>query len=349
MRSQDWLQRHIVFLGFVFTLTSVNASTQLGEGTLSPPTSPLSKKIRPAKKNIQLKSSLAHRSESALTLADFLPINEESRRLRSIFSQYSIANAPKAGEMRKFSSHLISSLIRQAQALNRTQLEKYNFTISAETEVYNPGNSIAEDEIREALLNQWKAQCSICRFEIQEIVPPRLSKKLKQVSGWRFNEVPVLPRGSFSYSIQIEGEENFPLQRARYWINGVARVLRPVPVLLRQVDFGEKLTIDDYKIEYRDTTFARDAELSADQVVGKKLRLAKAVGQVLWKGDLLQEKAIRRGEWVRVRAQEGSMIVTMMARAETDGLIGENIRLKTAEGKTTLSGVAVAKGEVDLR
>jgi flagella basal body P-ring formation protein FlgA len=73
------------------------------------------------------------------------------------------------------------------------------------------------------------------------------------------------------------------------------------------------------------------------------------MGQVLFETDLLREKAVNRGDWVKVTAQEGKMEVTTMARAENEGFIGDVVLLRVGANKQPMSGVARAKGEVILK
>lgn len=343
----------------VFTICYLDTSFAAVE-TINKPnaideTLPLKESTSQDRNLINIRSKVAHRDEKPLTLADFLCGDDLSRPLLKIFSQYSFGNAPKAGEMRQFSSQLISGLLRQARVEHSQLLKRYHFSIPAEVEVFNPGDSLADFELREALLEQWTNQCPSCRFEIQQLVLPRIPNRVKVGQGWHFSGVPELPRGSFRAALQFDDPKSAKGSRGFYWVNGVARVLKPSPVAVRQLSFNDRVTAADFSIEYRDVTFSHDAPLSVDQIVGRKLRVTKGIGQILWDSDLQKEKAILRGEWVRVIAQEGSMEVTVMAQAETDGFVGDTIRLQLGNQKSnsslarqSISGVVRAPGEVVL-
>ncbi|MBK9041303.1 MAG: flagellar basal body P-ring formation protein FlgA [Bdellovibrionales bacterium] len=302
-----------------------------------------------AKDSIRIRSKIVRRDDSQLTLAHLLPNDDGGRSLASIFKRYPIGNSPKEKETRQLSNLLISSLIRQVHKQNPHLAEKYNFVIPSEIEVLNPGKTLTDFEVREALLNQWKSQCPNCRIEIHELNLPRLSELVNLTAGWQFVGVPDLPKGSFSAAIQFENRSGISPERVRYWVNGVARLFKQVPILTRGLSFGETITADHIKIEYHDVTFARDLVLSGESVLGRKVRLTKAMGQVLFEHDLLKEKAVNRGDWVKVTAQEGKMEVTTMARAENEGFIGDVVLLRVGANKQSISGIAKAKGEVILK
>ena len=302
-----------------------------------------------AKDSIRIRSKIIRRDDSQLTLAHLLPNDDGGRSLASIFKRYPIGNSPKEKETRQLSNLLISSLIRQVHKQNPQLAEKYNFVIPSEIEVLNPGKTLTDFEVREALLNQWKSQCPNCRIEIHELNLPRLSELVNLTAGWQFVGVPDLPKGSFSAAIQFENRSGISPERVRYWVNGVARLSKKVPIVTRGLSFGETITADHIKIEYHDVTFARDLVLSGESVLGRKVRLTKAMGQVLFEHDLLKEKAVNRGDWVKVTAQEGKMEVTTMARAENEGFIGDVVLLRVGANKQSISGIAKAKGEVILK
>jgi flagella basal body P-ring formation protein FlgA len=302
-----------------------------------------------AKESIRIRSKIVRRDDSQLTLAHLLPNDDGGRSLASVFKKYAIGNSPKEKETRQLSNLLISSLIRQVHRQNPHLADKYNFVIPSEIEVLNPGRTLTDFEVREALLNQWKSQCPNCRIEIHELNLPRLSDLVNLAAGWQFVGVPDLPKGSFSAAIQFENKSGIVPERVRYWVNGVARLFKQVQIVTRGLSFGETITADHIKTEYRDVTFARDFVLSEESVLGRKVRLTKSIGQVLFEHDLLRDKAVTRGDWVKVTAQEGKMEVTTMARAENEGFIGDVILLRMGANKQPMSGIAKAKGEVLLK
>lgn len=302
-----------------------------------------------AKDSVRIRSKIVRRDDSQLTLAHLLPNDDRGRSLASIFKRYPIGNSPKEKEARQLSNLLISSLIRQVHKQNPQLAEKYNFVIPSEVEILNPGRVLTDFEVREALLNQWKSQCPDCRIEIHELNLPRLSELVNLNAGWQFVGVPDLPKGSFTAAIQFENRSGISPERVRYWVNGVARLSKKVPIIKRGLSFGETITADHIKVEYHDVTFARDSALSEESVLGRKVRLTKAIGQVLFEHDLLKEKAVNRGDWVKVTAQEGKMEVTTMARAENEGFIGDVVLLRVGPNKQPMSGIAKAKGEVILK
>ena len=203
-------------------------------------------------------------------------------------------------------------------------------------------------EIKQGLVSQWQAQCPDCRFEIQELSLPRLPEG-SRVNEWSFIGAPPLPRGSFSIGIRVLDGNSQDGNGKRFWINGVAKIKRQVPVVTRNMSFNERLGETDVQFEFRDVTYARDAIPTKESLVGRKTKMTKAVGQILWQSDLAKEKAVSRGEWIKVVSAEGPLEISMMAQAESDGFIGDVVRLRNASSKQIITGVAVAKGSVELK
>ena len=301
-----------------------------------------------ARQEVRVRSYVTHSDGDSLTLAHLLPTSVENQDLRALFSSFPLADAPKIGEKRVLTNSLISSLIRRAKAKGSGAVSQYHFRIPSEVVVENPGAILPETEIRRSLVEQWQKQCPDCRFEIQELSLPRLPKS-KKVSSWYFIGAPPLPKGSFSIGIRVETKENSKPGHDRFWLNGVAKIQKKVPITTRSLNFGERLLAKDFRMEFRDVTYARDSIPDVSMLAGRKIKMTKASGQIVWQNDLAKEKAVSRGDWIKVKSTEGALEISMMALAENDGFIGDVIRLKGGTSKQRLSGVAVARGQVELK
>lgn len=285
---------------------------------------------------------------SSLTLAHILPEQIKDVELRKVFATYPLADSPRVGERRVLSHQLITTLLRRAKAEQAEVINKYNFRIPREVTFENPGAHLPDNEIKQGLLGQWKAQCPECRIEIQELSLPRLPEG-SRVNEWSFVGAPPLPRGSFSIGIRVKDKSTGDSNGQRYWVNGVAKIHKKVPVVVRNMAFSERLAESDVTFEFRDVTYARDAVPAKEDLLGRKVKMTKAAGQILWQSDLAKEKAVSRGEWIKVSSTEGPLQISMMAQAESDGFVGDVVRLKGASSKQVITGVAVAKGSVELR
>lgn len=281
-------------------------------------------------------------------LGHLLPTDFDDPSTRQACAQMSLTDAPRSGEKRVVTSHLVASVLRRAKATFPQVFANYHFHIPQEVVIENSGASLSETEIRQGLLSQWRAQCPECQFEIQEISLPRVPKDI-EVKEWELVGVPSLPRGSFSVAIRINKAQTDRADHLRFWINGVARILKQVPVVQRNLNFEERVAETDVKFEFRDVTYARDAIPELAALVGRKVKMTKAAGQVLWLSDLAKEKAVARGEWIKVSSSEGPLEISMMAQAESDGFVGDVVRLRNATNKSIMIGIATAKGQVELQ
>ncbi|MGZ3722859.1 MAG: flagellar basal body P-ring formation chaperone FlgA, partial [Bdellovibrionales bacterium] len=101
--------------------------------------------------------------------------------------------------------------------------------------------------------------------------------------------------------------------------------------------------------EFRDTSYAVDGIPTVEDLTGKRLKQGLRVNEILWRGMLERERAIRAGEMVQLKSSEGSWEVTMSMVAQQDAFIGDVINLKNPKNNNILMGQVTGRGEVELR
>jgi flagella basal body P-ring formation protein FlgA len=126
-------------------------------------------------------------------------------------------------------------------------------------------------------------------------------------------------------------------------------IKRKVPVAKRIVNIGERVLASDFTWEYRDTSFAIDGIPLAEELNGKRMKQGLRANEVLFRGMLEKERAIRRGDLVQLRSSEGAWEVTMSVVAQQDAFVGDVIGLKNPKTNTMLMGQVTGQGEVELR
>lgn len=139
-------------------------------------------------------------------------------------------------------------------------------------------------------------------------------------------------------------------QVATLWIQGNLVVRKNVPVARRAIYFGERLQSDDVEWTWRDVTFAQDGVPNADELTGKRLKAPVRASDIIFSGTLEHEKALRRGEVARVTSGGHSdWEVSISAVAQQDAEIGDTVTLKNPKTNRDLTGVVVAKDEVEIQ
>ena len=126
-------------------------------------------------------------------------------------------------------------------------------------------------------------------------------------------------------------------------------IYKKVPVVTRALNMGEKLRADDVAESLRDVTFSYDSSPALEEIPGKVLRYSVGVGDVVWSRTIKKEKALARGEIVKVIAESENFQIVLMARAEQDGYMGDTIQLKNLRTNKLISGVVADSGEVMIK
>jgi flagellar basal body P-ring formation protein FlgA len=116
----------------------------------------------------------------------------------------------------------------------------------------------------------------------------------------------------------------------------------------RQIKTGEVVSDPDFKLEPGElTALPEDVLTAADELRGRRTRLAIAAGQPIRKDHLQRNVVFRQGEKVRIVVRGNGFSVSSEGTALVNGYDGEVVRVKNAAGKA-VEGRARAAGYVEL-
>jgi flagella basal body P-ring formation protein FlgA len=113
------------------------------------------------------------------------------------------------------------------------------------------------------------------------------------------------------------------------------------------VPYGHALQADDVHELLCEVTDPR-----ADYVRDCAEAIGMTAKRVLLPGDLLNRNwvagvcLVRRGDVVRLVAQNGSISITVLARALQDGKLGDRIKVQNIDSDRALTAVVSGRGEV---
>lgn len=299
-----------------------------------------------AESRLEVRNYIAIADQIQITMKDIArfealnPVDEKN------LSEIVVTNAPKLGEKKSITSReLITLLKSKSENLKGWNGSKIKMQIPTTVRIENVGASIDENKLKSDLLAAWQKMCADCQFNIKQIQTPKIDPKHQNLA-WQLKAV-SLPRSSFSTAIEILGEEGHA--NPMYWVNGSVEMLKKVPVATRAIYFAERIELGDFKWEWRDVSLAQDGIPLAGELAGKRLRGSVRAGDILWRASIEKEKALTRGESVRVLVGEPTWQVSLTALAEQDGFIGDTVKVKNPKTSKILSGVVTAKGEVSVQ
>lgn len=281
-----------------------------------------------------------------LSLSDIAEFNGIGEQYLQKLSNITLGRAPQIGEQQSYTSIFLSSVLRKALNEVPTDLrEEWQIKIPSKVTIKNEGFRLNSETVESKLKSHWARQCAECRFVVMNLITPQIPQELQKFP-WELRLNETLPRGQFAVPVEVR-EKNEKLHL--FWVRGQVQVMKEVPVTTRAIGFGERFTKDDFKMDWKDVTFAYDSAPSAEQLVGRRVSRSLRNGETIFNGVLEREKALKRGDLVRVVLTQDNWKIVMNAVAEEDGFVGDTIKVRNDRSKKQISGIVTADGEVVVR
>lgn len=281
-------------------------------------------------------------AKKTTTLVDIVDSESLNIEIKKKLESVTLGDAPKLGEQRIYSSKVIAEAVRQGHIKNN-----WNIQIPYRVIVENKGFDLDQELIERELLSRWKTLCANCEIRIKglqmPIVPPALANR-----PWFVEVESRLPRGNFAQKLMITSEDG---RSQIFWVNGQVEVRKSVPVLNRSTPMSTRITSDDFQFEIRDITYATDTTPSTAEIVGQQSKFTMNANDIIWRGSLVREKAVQRGEIVKVSVADtnANWEISVQARTEQDGYIGDTVNLRNLQSNRIITGKVIGSGEVEIR
>lgn len=297
--------------------------------------------IKPA---VELNGDRSH-----VVLGDLL----ESRGLRAETEEkigaIRLVDMPKPSEKRVFTDVGIMEVLKPyIDEIERDSGVSVRVRIPSRVVVMRKNLRITEVDIEKDLKRQWSSICGDCDFLISGLSVPLLPDSIDARAAWTLRTRPELPRGGFSVPLEIEASPGGGARRT-YWVTGILAVRKRVPVAARAVMFGERLQASDFTMQVKDITYSSDVAASESEIQASIAARQFAAGQVIWRHLLRHEKALRRGEAVKVVAGRDGWQVSIDGTAESSAEIGDVVRVKIPRTKKIISGILRGNSVVEIQ
>jgi flagella basal body P-ring formation protein FlgA len=140
----------------------------------------------------------------------------------------------------------------------------------------------------------------------------------------------------------------FP-SRATATVWFAARGLRPVVTARQATSVGGALQIDEAAVQEVDILpLSCNPLVSLDALQGMRTKVALRSGDVICKERIEPQPAVARGDEVVVVSTAGAVSVTARALAQSDGEIGERLKVRNARSRDVYEAKVTAKGMVSV-
>lgn len=296
--------------------------------------------------HIAVKAEVSINEERTLSLGDLTDISGFSPSSKEKIQQFQLGKTPDLGTQQTFTSNFISGVLRQAlENIDPSEKQGVLIKIPPKILVMNQVPVANSKNIEHKLRAHWEKLCAECRFVVVNLITPPIPEILKN-QPWLLKFTDNIPRGQIAIPLEVQNPEGVS---RLFWVRGQVQVQKEVPVTSRAMSFGERIDQADIKFEWRDVTFAYDSAPDRDQVIGRKINRSLRTNEILLSGVLEKERALKRGDVVRVVVGGENWSVMSNAIAEEDGFIGDTVRVRSDKTKKTMTGVVQGDGEVTVR
>lgn len=275
-----------------------------------------------------------------ITVLDLVDKENLDLKQQQQLAKLTLGGAPKMGEQRVYSNDVVASALRK-----NFNSKEWSVQIPYQVVVQNRGYELDTDAVKAELLMRWQALCQNCKLRIKSMKLPMLPPALKD-RPWSLDASDRLPRGHFSQkiSVSVQGQPD-----QYFWINGEIEVQKKVPVLNRSTPINTRLNAEDINWEWRDVTMATDSNPVENEILGRQARFTMNANDIVWSGSLVREKAVQRGEIVRITIGDEQWQISTQAMTQQDGYVGDTINLKNLQTQKIITGRVVGSGEVIVK
>jgi len=180
-----------------------------------------------------------------------------------------------------------------------------------------------EQEIVSALQAQGvssEAQVDIVNRDLQMVVPANQPATIA-VKDLTYDE------NAHSFTAMIEAPAGAP-EPVRLSVAGTVHDVVDIPTLAHPMGHGEVISARDLTfVHMRADKVRRDVIRDADQIIGLTPRNTMRTGQTLALSDLERPQAVARNALVTVVLKQGAMTLSIEARANEAGAVGDIIKV----------------------
>lgn len=184
------------------------------------------------------------------------------------------------------------------------------------------------------------------RQEIQiKTLDPRLQLPLCDEDLTTALESPAQPVGRVTVRVSCEGGTPWTV-----FVPAQVKLYRKVIIAIRPLKRDTVLTESDVSLVERDVGLLSQGYMTdMNQVLGTKLKRGVMTDQVLAPVTIEQAEAIRKSDQVVISARKGGINVRMPGEALSDGVIGEQIRVRNLSSKRVIRARVVGPGQVEVQ
>jgi flagella basal body P-ring formation protein FlgA len=295
-----------------------------------------------AKSLIRAPSEVEVAVDQPITLGVLTNVGEFPGLVKKSVDKLVMGQAPQTGQKIIFTNSALALAFRKV--LTEEENKNYQLVLPSQISVKVQDNSYNSENIKNAIIQIFQKKCESCRVVIKNLNLPLISPNDK-VLKWTIESDINLPKATFNVPIVIENQES---KNKQYWITGQIAIFKKVPVAAKIINRGDKLTMENIRLEERDITFSLDSAPIYTDLIGKQTNQFLKAGDVLWHSVILREKAVSRGEIVKLILGTDQFEITTTGKVNQDAYIGDQVEIIPLGGNRVIMGSVTSKSEVRI-
>jgi len=209
--------------------------------------------------------------------------------------------------------------------------------------IENTGRRITEAAVRSELVEHYSKVCG-CRVAVEELILPHI-EKWSPGSQWKLNLRGDRLRGMATVPVTVSAPSG---EVSTYWIRTRLSHNVIVPVARRLIRPGDRVQLNDVEFKDQDITFMSDGVLTQDELIGRKARQVIAVNQIVGASMIEKEKAMKRGDQVKLIIDDANFNLVLFGVAESDGYIGDTVAVRNLKSQQKIGARITGKGEATV-
>lgn len=292
---------------------------------------------------ISVKANVEIGEQEAITLGDLAEFEGFSNARTQELQNVRLADAPKVGEQRVFTSSGLAEAFRSSVGTEEAG-ERVQFSIPSRVVISRKAMKFNEASVKQAIVDQLKGVCSSCEFKIDRISLP-LTSSIAPGAKWQVKVRSELPHGNFNYPLEVQTEDG----PRTFFVNGSVSVAKNVMVTKRNIALGEKISSADFATELHDITYLNDAPADQADLIPNVAARSIAAEQVIGRSALKKENAFKFGDVVKVVTGNDSWQVTVDGVAQQAAAIGDTAKVKIPRTQKLISGIVIDKGVIEVK
>jgi flagella basal body P-ring formation protein FlgA len=286
--------------------------------------------------------SQAYVENEQIFLKDIAKTQNVSPELQAKLDSVIIGDTPKEGEVRSFSSYAISEIIRYNL---KSDLPMLSLKIPSEVRVSRKGTKLTPDEVKARMIAWIQPTCAPCEVQITAL-RVQDAGKLDSSITWTVSNTQIIPKGTFNITLDLNKDNNF---LKKIFVQGNLRIIKEVPIVKRNLQYGERIQKEDVSFEKQDITFSRETIPAPEDIYGSEVAGNLSSNQIIWKSNLKRKMAITRGSPVQVTVQNQEWRIHLTGIAQDSGYVGDTVKILNPATKKIIVGVIKEDGLVEVR